>query len=80
MVDEPELSEQMKTLIAIRMPESKLRFWRELFMLFVILFGMALGFGLFAVGQYWVCVRRWPDKTFSECMRYDVVEPKRGRK
>lgn len=79
MRDEKDLDEQMKTLIALRMPESKLRFWRELWQLFLIIFFMALGFALFGAGQWWVCSSRWPDKTFMECMRYDI-EPRKVKK
>ena len=78
-MNQDDLEEQMRTLMSFKIPESRYKFWREVWQLFLLLFFMALGFGLFAVGQYWVCVSRWPDKTFGECMRYDV-EPKRIRK
>ena len=77
--DDQELSEQLKTLISFKTKESSYKFLRDLWYLFLILFFMALGFGLFAAGQYWACVSRWPDKTFAECMRYDI-EPKRFKK
>lgn len=74
-----DLDEQMKTLIALRMPESKLRFWRELWQLFLLLLGISLGFGLLGFFQYWNCTGKNPDRTFLECMRYDL-ETKRIRK
>ena len=77
--DDNELSEQMKTLMSFKIPESRWKFWRDVWHLFLILFFMAIGFGLFAAGQYWACVSRWPDKTFAECMKYDI-EPKRFKK
>lgn len=66
-------------MLAWRIPESRYKFWREVWQIFLIFFFVAVGFGLFALGQYWACVSRWPDKSFGECMRYDV-EPKRIRK
>jgi len=78
-MNQDDLEEQMKTLMSFKIPESRYKFWREVGQLFLIFFCIAIGFGLFAAGQYWACVSRWPDKTFGECMRYDV-EPKRIRK
>lgn len=77
--DNKDLDKQMKTMLAWRIPESRYKVWREVWQLFLIFFFVAVGFGLFAVGSYWACVSRWPDKTFSECMRYDI-ETKQIRK
>lgn len=77
--DNKDLDKQMKTMLAWRIPESRYKVWREVWQLFLIFFFVAVGFGLFAVGSYWACVSRWPDKSFGECMRYDI-EPKKVRK
>lgn len=79
MRDEKDLEEQMKTLIALRMPESRVRFWRELGQMIIILLIIALSVGSGLFFKYWTCTGKNPEKTFMECMRYDV-EPKRIRK
>ena len=74
-----ENDEQLKTLISFKTTPSRIKFWRDVWHLFLILFFMMLGFGLLALGQWRVCVSRWPEKSFNQCMRYEV-EPRRIRK
>jgi hypothetical protein len=74
-----DIEEQLRTLISMRVPESRIRFWRDLWYLFLILFFMGLGFTIFGAMQYWACHVRWPEKTFSQCMRFDI-ETKKGRR
>jgi hypothetical protein len=74
-----DLEEQMKTLMSFKVPESRIRFWRELGQLVIILLVIAISVCAGLGFQYWTCTGKNPDRTFMQCMRYDL-ETKRIRK
>lgn len=78
-MNQDDLEEQMKTLMSFKVPESKFRFLRELWQMFIILLVIALSVSAGLFFQYWTCTGKNPDRTFMQCMRYDL-ETKRIRK
>ena len=78
-MNQDDLEEQMKTLMSFKVPESKFRFMRELGQLVIILLVIALSVCTGLGFQYWTCTGKNPDRTFMQCMRYDL-ETKRIRK
>ena len=62
---------ELKTLWAVRIKRDKVRFWRELWSLLLILLGVMAIPAMMMGAQYYICRQHNPKIKFAQCIRHE---------
>lgn len=60
----------LETLFSMRLSSERVRFWRDIIILFLICSAFFFGLGCFGALQYYICTTSNADITISECFRF----------